>query len=261
MKYSMMTYTMMRQGCFTPEDCIRVASELKMDGIDWVTTYGRDARELRKLSDDAGLPVVAHTFFFKHNVETPIEDTARHSLDDACELGAPLVMIVPTPFPGVQEPSENRRRWCAILNMVAPMAEERNLVMTVENFPGQASPFVTAADFYEAKKQVPSLKLTFDNGNASSGEDQLESLKKCFNDIAHVHLKDWIVSDVEFPSSRKMRDGRYYQAALIGEGSVDSRATVRTLAELGYDGYINIEYENNKYPGDVAIKKALDYLR
>ena len=40
MKYSMMTYTMMRQGTFTPADCVRVAAQLKMDGIDWVTTYG-----------------------------------------------------------------------------------------------------------------------------------------------------------------------------------------------------------------------------
>ena len=32
MKYSMMTYTLMRQkGCFTPADCVRVARELGMD--------------------------------------------------------------------------------------------------------------------------------------------------------------------------------------------------------------------------------------
>ena len=48
MKFSMMTYTLMRQGCFTPEDCVRVAAELGMEGIDWITTYGRDPKELKK---------------------------------------------------------------------------------------------------------------------------------------------------------------------------------------------------------------------
>ena len=52
MKFSMMTYTMMRQKTYTPEDCVRVAVELGMDGIDWVSTYGRDPRELKNMSSD-----------------------------------------------------------------------------------------------------------------------------------------------------------------------------------------------------------------
>ena len=55
----MMTYTMMRQPGYTPADCVRVAAELKMDGIDWVTTYGEDPELLKKMSDDAGLVVAA----------------------------------------------------------------------------------------------------------------------------------------------------------------------------------------------------------
>ena len=95
MKFSMMTYTMMRQKCYTPEDCVRVAKELNMDGIDWVTTYDRDARELKKLSDDAGLPVVAHTFFLRKDDMPQLESVAARHLDDAVTLGAPVVMIPP----------------------------------------------------------------------------------------------------------------------------------------------------------------------
>ena len=99
MKFSMMTYTMMRQKCYTPEDCVRVAKELNMDGIDWVTTYDRDARELKKLSDDAGLPVVAHTFFLRKDDMPQLESVAARHLDDAVTLGAPVVMISPSPHP------------------------------------------------------------------------------------------------------------------------------------------------------------------
>lgn len=261
MKFSMMTYTLMRQGCFTPEDCVRVAAELKMEGIDWVTTYDRDPEELKRMSLDAGLTVAAYTFFVQDAEMETIKSQAAKDMDTACILGAPVIMLPPSPRPGLTTAAENRQRWCEILTELAPLAEERGLIMTVENFPGAISPFVTAADFYEAKKIVPSLKLTFDNGNAASGEDQIESLKKCFKDVAHIHLKDWDIIDHEEEGWRQMSDGRYYRAALIGEGAVDSRATVQTLEDLGYTGFINIEYENNKYPGDIAVKKVLEYLR
>ena len=262
MKFSMMTYTMMRQPGFTPEDCVRVAQELKMEGIDWVTTYGRDPKELKKMSEDAGLTIAAHTFFVPGATVAEKVSNAEKSLDDACILGAPVVMIPPCPFAAdVTDPAENRKLWIEILAEVAPLAEKRNLLFTVENFPGCASGFVTADDFFEAKKAVPALKLTFDNGNAASGEDQIESLKRCFNDVVHVHFKDWDISTENDGTRRQMRDGRYYVPALIGEGAIDSKATLKTLEELGYDGFINIEYENEKYPADVATRKALEYLR
>ena len=257
----MMTYTMMRQPGYTPADCVRVAAELKMDGIDWVTTYGEDPKLLKKMSDDAGLAVAAHTFFVPGNNLAEKVSNAEKSLDDACILGAPVVMIPPCPFlPNVMDPAENRKAWIEVLAEIAPLAEKRNLAFTVENFPGENSGFVTADDFYDAKRMIPSLKLTFDNGNAASGEDQIESLKRCFKDIVHVHFKDWDISD-DPQNGRRMRDGRYYTPALIGEGNIDSKATLETLEELGYTGYINIEYENNKYPADEGIRRVLEFLR
>ena len=169
-------------------------------------------------------------------------------------------MVVPMPM-GFTEPEKNRLVWTDLLKRIAPLAQERNLVLTVENFPGSASPFVTAADFYEVKKVVPSLKLTFDNGNAFTGEDPIESLKRCAADIAHVHLKDWLRSETALGGYRQMRDGFYYKPALIGEGVVDSRATVKALEEVGYDGFVNIEYEGDDVPAHEGVRRVLEYLK
>ena len=261
MKFSMMTYTLMRQKIFTPADCIRIAVELGMDGIDWVTTYGEDPRELKKRCDDAGLPVVAHTFFLHQLEPGQLRDAIARNMDNAVILGAPLIMLPPAPFPGESDPNVNRRRWAEILRTAAPFARERKLVMTVENFPGKASPVVTSDDFYALKSEIPELKLTFDNGNAFPGEDVEKSLRRCFDDIAHVHFKDWERRDDSAAGWRQMSDDKFYRAALIGEGVVDSRATLRLLEELRYTGYINIEYENCTYRGDAAIKRVLEYLR
>ena len=167
--------------------------------------------------------------------------------------------IPPLPFPDVADPVENRKRWCDVLAQAAPLAEARGVSLTVENFPGVSSAFVTAADFYEAKRQVPYLKLTYDDGNAATGEDPVESLKKCFKDVAHVHFKDWDFCDDS--GAMKMRNGKFGTAALVGEGDIPSAAVFKTLKELDYKGYINIEYESMKYKADEAVRRALEFLR
>ncbi|MPM31736.1 hypothetical protein SDC9_78293 [bioreactor metagenome] len=58
-----------------------------------------------------------------------------------------------------------------------------------------------------------------------------------------------------------MRDSYYYSPALIGEGVIDSRATLRELEAIGYQGFINIEYEGDRHRADLAIRKVLEYLR
>ena len=259
MKYSMMTYTVMRQKVYTPADCVEIAVRLGMEGIDWVTTYGEDPELLRKMSTDAGLAVAAHTFFIRSREKAEVKSIAEKSLDDAAVLGAPLVMIPPLPFAGVTGPDENRRLWCEVLAEVSPLAAERRLTLTIENFPGAASAFVTAADFYEAKRAVPSLKLTFDDGNAATGEDPAESLRACMKDVVHVHFKDWVFSRT--PGGMLMRNGLYGTPALVGEGDVPTRAVQKELADSGYDGFVNIEYENNAYRAEEAIRRALDYLK
>lgn len=263
MKFSMMTYSMARQGKYDVEDIIRTAAELKMDGIDWVTTYGRPAEELRQRSADAGLPVVAYTFFLSAlcRGESGWEEEAERELANALALNAPLVMI-PTPvIAGLADRKEIRRVWTDALAKMAEMAGDAGLILSVENFPGMLSPFVTAADFLEAKRQIPSLQLTFDNGNAATGEDPVASLRACAGDIVHVHLKDWQRRDTPCAGFRQMLDGRYYAPALIGEGVVDSKATLRELAAVGYRGCINIEYESDQYPADKGIARALSLLR
>ena len=77
----------------------------------------------------------------------------------------------------------------------------------------------------------------------------------------HVHFKDWLRSNTPVENWMEMRDGSFCTPALIGEGVVDSRATLRELETLGYTGYINIEYEGNDKPADKAVQQALGYLR
>ena len=262
MKLCMMTYTMARQG-FGVKDFIKTAVDCKMEGIDWVTTYGRDPKDLRNMSNDAGLEIACHTFQAGKFLagENDWLDEVKQSIEDAVVLGAPVVMI-PT---GSNKPGMNREEfrnyWIAGLKQIAPLTDDAGLILTVENFPGEFSAFVTADDYCKAKAEIPQLKLAYDDGNAASGEDPIESFKQCADDIAHVHLKDWYMFDNDEEGCRTSLIGKYFKPALISQGDIDTAGVWQAMKEYGYKGFINIEYEGDDIKADKAMQIVVDYLR
>lgn len=259
MKLCMMSYTMARQGVGV-EDIVRCAEELKLEGIDWVSTYDRKPQDLRAMSAAAGLAIACHTFFLRSFPDGDWLGEARRGLDDAQALGAPVVMI-----PTMQRPDLERlafrERWIQALEQIAPLAAQAGVVLTIENFPGAASAFVTAADFHVAKARVPSLRLTFDSGNAAGGEDPVASYQACAGDVVHVHLKDWAVRSEPTEGFRPMLNGKYFRPALIGEGDMPTAAVWQAMGQAGYQGFANIEYEGNEIPAAEAMRRAVAYLR
>ncbi|MCC6581923.1 MAG: sugar phosphate isomerase/epimerase, partial [Phycisphaeraceae bacterium] len=176
-------------------------------------------------------------------------------LDHAVTIGADKIMVVTPGKEGVAR-DETRRNFIAGLKRAAPWAKDAGITLTVENFPGAFSPFVTASDFHAAQNELPDLKLTFDNGNAGTGENPAESFRLCAADVVHAHFKDWDLVG----NGMLGLDGRRYRGALIGEGIVDHRAVLTEMKKSGYRGYINIEYEGDKYTPEDATRRAAKYL-
>jgi len=260
-KTAMMTYTMAR-GPWGERHDVRELCEftrdLGLDGIDWVTTYGHDPAEVRKVTDDLGLRNVCHTFYADIHVpdaakraEAP--DQVRRGLDAAKALGAETVMIV-VPWVKDVPRDETRRRALEGLAGAVELASAAGITVTIEPFPGALSPFVTSGDLIEAVRAVPGLKLTYDNGNvAMGGEDPAEGFRRCCEHVVHAHVKDWVLSD----DGRPGLDGRRYKPALVGEGIVDPRPWVAAMAEAGYDGYIDFEYEGSTYDPRDAVARGV----
>lgn len=264
MKLSMMSYTMSRQPeFFDLKEMLKLTEALDLDGIDFVTLHGMTAKELKKISDDHGVTVVAHTFATDLNFPDASGraegvDTAKRGIEAAVELEAPLVMI-PTPAKEGIDRDVSRYNWIEGLKEVQPFAEDAGLILTVENFPFAGSPFVIADDMLDAVHEVPGLRITYDNGNAAGGEDPAESFKQCAEYVVHAHFKDWEEATAE--EGKSMLNGEFWKSALIGEGMIDQKSCMEAMMAADYDGCINIEYEGNKYKPDDAIRKAVTYLR
>ena len=263
-----MSYTFSRQGWkkngrFDLEGICRVARELDIDGADMVSTYDLPPAEIRRVLADYGIAPVCYTFGAGLNFSTLAErsagvDAVKAGVDIAAAIGAPLIMVITPGEQGVPR-DVSRRQFVRGLQESADFARQAGIAMSIENFPGADSPFVVSSDVLEAIREVPGLKLTYDNGNVfQGGEDPAVSFTKCAPHVVHAHFKDWILA--EPGKGTEGLDGRRYQAALIGEGIVPHCACLAAMKQAGYKGYINIEYENNKYPPDEATRRAADYL-
>jgi len=268
MKLAIMSYTFSRQGWkkngrFDLEGMCRLANELKITGADIVTTHGLPPSEIKRVLADYGIAPACYTFGVALNFATTAEriagvDSVKAGVDIAVEIGAPLIMAITGGEPEIPR-DVSRRQYIRGLQESAAFARQAGIVMTIENFPGADSPFVVSSDVLEAIREVPGLKLTYDNGNVLlGGEDPAVSFKRCAAHVVHAHFKDWVL--VEPDKGREGLDGRRYESALIGEGIVPHRACLAAMKQADYKGYIDIEYENNKYPPDEATRQAAHYL-
>jgi sugar phosphate isomerase/epimerase len=268
MKLSLMSYTFSRQGWkknekFDLEGMCRVGQKLNIDGADIVTTHGLPAAEIRRVLADHGIHPVCYTFGAALNFPTASErsagvDAVMSGVDVAVEIGAPGIMVITPGKQGVAR-DVSRRQFIRGLQESSAFARQAGIFMSVENFPGAASPFVVSPDVLEAIREIPGLKLTYDNGNTLQGEDPVVSFQRCADHVAHAHFKDWILAAPG--KGMEGLDGRRYEAALIGEGIVPHKTCLEAMNKAGYKGYINIEYEGNKYPPDEATRRAAEYLQ
>ncbi len=270
MNFSVMSYTLSRQnwkrdGAFDLARMCELAAELGLDGVDMMTTYGRPPLEVRRALADHGLKPVCYTFPVSAlNAPSAAAraagvDAVARELDAAAALGAPIAMLV-TPGRRDTPRDVSRRQYLRGLQECAALARRLGITLTLENFPGADSPFAISSDMLEAVREVPGLKLTFDNGNTLiGGEDPAASFRRSAAHVAFAHFKDWAPS----PDGKGLEglDGRRYRPALIGEGVVDQKACLAAMKEAGYAGYINIEYEGNDYPPDDATRKAVRTLQ
>ena len=233
----------------TPEIAVRTAKEIGFTAIDWVTLCGKTPEYLRRITLDAGLEIGTYTFVLKDFPDGNWRDTAKREIGNAAALGASAVMLPTSEIAGITDRTQARREWIGALSEIVPLADHSNLVFTIENYAGICSPCITFDDFMELRKAVPSLCLTFDSGNAFTGEDPVDSLRKSIPYMRNVHIKDWIASGSPRSAGNcRMPDGQYYDMALPMSGIVPVREIMAGLARLGYRNNIVLEYLYADYP-------------
>ena len=223
MKICMMSLMM---GSAPVEEIVSTALACNMEAIDWIGLQEQKASYLRKLCDDNGLHIAAHTMLKWGfiNGDSNYLDEFKASLDDACVLGAPVLMLPPFARKDQKSFEDDRKRYAEYYAKGYELASKAGVTLTLESTGFPNSPISTAEECLEILNQVPGLKVTFDQGNVATAADPNDAFLKLRDYVVHFHVKDWLVKDTPFENAEKKRCGKYFSDATIGEGNMDIKS-------------------------------------
>jgi sugar phosphate isomerase/epimerase len=180
-------------------------------------------------------------------------DFYRRAIDIAAQLNADCVSL----WSGVVRDGANDReamdRLAGGLAEVLKYATERSVDLAFEPEPGM---FIDTLARYDdlleelTRREVDTarLRLTIDIGHLHcQGELPIAAQIERYRDrLANVHVED-------------MRRG-VHEHLMFGEGEIDFRPVIATLAKIGYAGVLSVELSRHSHEGPDAARRAYDFL-
>lgn len=187
----------------------------------------------RRQFEEAGLEIVGGGTI---TLQTDDDDDIRTYFDYAKGSGMPLMVIAPTAL---------------TLPRIERFVVEYDIKVAIHNhgpedphFPGpqDALPVIQDMD--------PRVGVCVDVGHTTrTGIDIIEAIAMAGDRVLDVHIKD-------------LRDlGDRGSQCIVGRGAMPIAGIFRQLEEMGYSGYVNLEYEidaENPLPG---MKQSFAYMR
>jgi len=260
-------------GFLTLEEVVSVCRELGAEGLELMHSYWEDcpARQLKRLADESGLPLVCYIFHSDLIVppcsgREAAERTFR-LLDRTAEMGARLAMIVPgTVKPEV--PLAEQRTWLVEgLAACAAHAGAIGITLVAENidYPPVQPLMGRGEDCAAIARRVdsPAFRLIFDTAAPLFvHEAPRQALAEMAPYLAHVHLKNARPLEAGEPAGRYLDStrGRRYQGTSLREGIVDLEPLLAELRLLDYEGCLSIEYQGEADPREV-LRRDIAYVR
>ncbi|SHJ69536.1 Sugar phosphate isomerase/epimerase [Clostridium amylolyticum] len=170
----------------------------------------------------------------------------KTSIDKASKVGAKYMRVFSGNVKEGIEYEEGKAWIKECFKEVVPYAKEKGVIMVLENhglFMGKSGQVKELLE----KINSPYLKANPDVGNfLLANENSYDAVVNLKDLISFVHFKDFQeVGRDEY--GYEALDGRKYMGTVLGEGEVPMEKIVRYLKEIGYKGYLSIEFEG---PGD-----------
>lgn len=198
-------------------------------------------KKIRALAERYQLPIVSYA---PENTGSPYSlvfqdpelnqeslEYFKRTLDAAKLIGSEYCMFACN-HPGYGRlESEVRRLFIDNMKVLAEYAEKIGQTIILEPVtPNEGTILVTSDDLHWAIQAVnsPMVKGMLDLAcPLLSREPMVEYFNKCGSDIRHIHFIDATIDSEDH--------------LIPGDGQMDFHGIVRTLKEVGYDGYLSLE--------------------
>ena len=182
---------------------------------------------------DAGLTIVGGGVI---TLQTDEDELGRAHFEYARAAGMPLMVIAPT---------------AATLPRIERFVQEYDIKVAIHNHgptdahfpaPGDALPIIGDMD--------PRVGVCVDVGHTTrTGVDIVEAIAQAGDRVLDVHVKD--LADLMEAGSQ----------CVVGEGAMPIPAIFRQLWAMGYDGYVNLEYEIDATDPLPGMMRSFAYMR
>jgi len=222
---------------------IAAVGKMGYKGVEFAGYYGRDAKALRQLLDDAGLECCGTHIA----LDTLLGDNLQKTVEFNQTLRNHFLIV-----PSLPEKRRNTKQaWLETADLFSDLAEKvkpQGMRVGYHNHNVEFKPLDGEVPwdifFNRTKKDVV---IQFDTGNGYSvGGDPMIYLKKHPGRVASVHVK---------PVSKAKPN------ALLGEDELPWKEIFNICeTTAGVEWYI-IEYESDAYPPLISVEKTLEAMR
>ncbi len=244
--YSFRQY--LQSGKMSLEDFIRKGYEMGLDGVELTSYYFPTIetdylKGLKRVALAHGLDIagtaIGGSFALPQEARAQQVALARDWVDVSVTLGAPCLRVFAGPVPDGRTENE-AMAWCiAGLKEAAEYAEEKGVVLALENHGGITTTFGQVRHLVEG---VGSdwLRVNLDVGNYRT--DPYREIAETVPYTVTTHVK----------TQGRDASGQCFL--------LDQPRILQVLREKGYKGYLSIEYEAEEDPM-LAVPRFANYLR
>lgn len=158
------------------------------------------------------------------------------------------------------------------LRELGDVAVEKGVTLVTENHFNTMT--VSAKESAALMKAVDhkAVRILYDQANLTftEQEDYETAIAVQQEYVGYMHVKDLVFREGKsFESSNVAHpdeDERNVYTKIVGEGIVPWPQILKKVKELGYEGWLSLEYERRWHPDDIpdasiGMKKSLEYLR
>jgi sugar phosphate isomerase/epimerase len=239
---------------FPGRSVMKELHRISEDGFDFCdltleppATWLPDGKEVGRLAGDLGLGLIGHTAWHLPiaspfpELRKAARDLYRRGLDCFADAGVELVNVHPDQRVPLHSKDQVRQMNADAIGALAEDAAGRGITLMVENLDRL---FARPEDLAPILDANPGVGLHLDVGHANLNlglgvPNRTAAFIEAFGDrLEHVHISDnrGGADDLHLP---------------LGAGTIDWRATVRALKDIGYDKTVTLE----------VFSRERDYLR
>lgn len=271
---------------------INLFGEIGLDGVEIIVQDGYKCAipcqtsynlldGINAAADKANIQIICLTpYYSKFN---SLDDNERNYainglkkvIEYAAYLGAQYIRIYGGEFfPGESDKNGIKRKsLIKAMHELGDIANDSNVCLVIENH------FNTMAVSAESTTQLlndinhPAVGALYDQANLTfTGNEEYEvAIEYQRKYIRYVHVKDMVFKDYNmtfsaFDISHPKENERNVISKVVGEGIVPWNKILLHLYEIGFEGWLSLEYEKRWFydqlpEADIGMKNGAEYLR